>query len=735
MSPPDRTAPDAAAPAEVLGFGLVEPALAPPHPSAQPLDAGGEGAIAGDVLLVASDPSTRDGALAALAIGGLRAHACPGLDEARAAMDERPFGAVVLDLAAERVGGDDRWASIRRLRPRSSAIGASLLVLTDLASDDEVAHAFEAGADDVIEKPYRQGELLARVLGQLRLKRTVEELARRSRDAELLVELTQALASSLELRDILFTVVARIAEVVRVDRVSIVLVREHDDRGFVVVSSDDQKLRDLPIELERYPEIQRVLSDRLPLVIEDAATHPLLAALRDGDGRTPIPFASLAIVPLLFEDRPMGAFFLRSRARASFDAQSLSLCKTVANATAVGLRNARILQSLRDQTQQITFARYEAERRMRALQRFADFFESIDDGVCVMDAEGRLLFANPVAAELTGYSEDDLKGKNLKDILHADDQWKGQAIREGLKERKYPRAVDLRVRRKDGEMRVFSLTYSEVLHEEHAVLLTFRDVTKERLQSIELQETKDFLEHLIDSSVDAIVSADMRGGILLFNRAAERVYGKPAAEMLGTSVERIYPPGIAREIMRLIRTGKGRLENFRTEVVATSGEIVPISLSAAMIQRGERAIGTVGIFTDLRERMRIEQRLAHAQEQLRAQEKQTIVAELAGAAAHELNQPLTSVMGYAELLRRRLESGTPQHHAAEIIVSEAERMAEIVRKIGKITRYETKSYVGAARILDLDRASREEGGHSSSSTPPSSGPASGSSPPRSSRRP
>ena len=110
----------------------------------------------------------------------------------------------------------------------------------------------------------------------------------------------------------------------------------------------------------------------------------------------------------------------------------------------------------------------------------------------------------------------------------------------------------------------------------------------------------------------------------------------------------------------------------------------------------------------------MEQRLEHAQEQLRVQEKQTIVAELAGAAAHELNQPLTSVMGYAELLRRRLEPETPSHHAAEIIVSEAERMAEIVRKIGKITRNETKSYVGTARILDLDRASREEGSGPSS---------------------
>src|SRR5208283_4878081 len=90
--------------------------------------------------------------------------------------------------------------------------------------------------------------------------------------------------------------------------------------------------------------------------------------------------------------------------------------------------------------------------------------------------------------------------------------------------------------------------------------------------------------------------------------------------------------------------------------------------------------------------------------QILAQERQAIVAELAGAAAHELNQPLTSVMAYAELLKRRLEPETGPYSAAEVIFNEAERMAEIVRKIGKITKYETKSYVGRARILDLDRS-------------------------------
>ena len=101
----------------------------------------------------------------------------------------------------------------------------------------------------------------------------------------------------------------------------------------------------------------------------------------------------------------------------------------------------------------------------------------------------------------------------------------------------------------------------------------------------------------------------------------------------------------------------------------------------------------------------MEQKLQHAPEQIIAQERQAAIAELAGAAAHELNQPLTSVLNYATLLKRLLDKTSSAWGAAEVIEAEAERMAEIVRKIGKITKDETKSDVGKQKILDLDKAS------------------------------
>jgi PAS domain S-box-containing protein len=653
----------------------------------------------GPVLVVDDDTVSRHVLIQALANAELPHVAVASGTEALEQIDKVKPSLVLLDLV---MPPPDGYHILRILRARPETRDLPVVVLTALEADEEIARAFEAGADDFVRKPFKPVELVARIREQLRMRGFVEAIAKKEQDARLVLELTQALASNLDFRGILFTVVQRIAEVAKVDRVSIVLVREAGDVGYVVAASDDEQLRDLPIDLSKYPEIQQVLSSREPLVIADIATHPLLEIVRHEGHKS--AFSSLAILPILYEGRPMGVLFLRAKHAITFGDRELALCKTVSNAMAIALRNARVMQSLRDQTQQVTVARFEAERRLRTLQRYADFFESAADGIIVIDADGHLLFSNPRARAITGYTETDLRGRVVGDLFASEDARLAHELRLGFAQGRYPQNVDVRVKRKGGELAILSINFNSVLREEGVVLCTFRDVTAERATEHELQKTKDFLQRIIDSSVDAIVSADTKGRVLLVNPAAERVYDLKSLELVGRDVRVMYPEGVARDIMRLIRAGGGRVEGLRTEILDGKGERVPVSLSAALLYEGETPIGSVGIFTDLRERVRMEQRLAEAQEQILAQERQAIVAELAGAAAHELNQPLTSVMGYAELLKRRLQPDTAAYSASEVIFNEAERMAEIVRKIGKITKYETKSYVGRARILDLDRS-------------------------------
>jgi PAS domain S-box-containing protein len=274
-------------------------------------------------------------------------------------------------------------------------------------------------------------------------------------------------------------------------------------------------------------------------------------------------------------------------------------------------------------------------------------------------------------------------------------------------------AVDLPVRTLAGRSAILSVAGAPLAEDGAVAILSFRDVTAARELAEELRQTKDFLERLIDSSVDAIIAADMSGQVILFNKGAEAICGYAAPDALGKlNVAQLYPQGVAKEVMRKLREpghgGKGRLAVTRQEIVSRDGQRVPVNMTASIVYEGEREVATVGIFTDLRDRMELEQKLSMAEDKLEESERNAVIVALAGTAAHELNQPLTSVMGYAELLKRRLKEDDFAFRPVDIIYREAERMAEIVRKIGRITRYETKSYVGEAKILDLDKASSHE---------------------------
>ncbi len=661
----------------------------------------------GSILVVDDDAVSRRVIDEALRAAGLDCTCVDGGAKALEVLTKTTPSVVLLDLV---MPDPDGYAVLKHLRETPALAEVPVVVLTALDSEDEIQKIFACGADDYVHKPFRPAELVARIRGQMRVRDYVERLSRRERGSQTVLELTQALGSSLDIRNILFTVVQRVADVAHVDRCSIVLVGEAEHLGYVVATSDDEQLRDLPIDLKKYPEIRQVLGNGQTLVIRDAASHPLMEAVRQA--LPTIEFASVALVPIIHENRPMGVIFLRSRRTVPFATHEMALIQTVANAAAIALRNARILQSLRDETRQSTFARVEAERRVQMFQRYADFFESTADGMLVIDEAGSIVLSNPRAREITGYTETDFMSRKFEHFLAKSEGDRAARLARGFRDGIYPQSVDMRVAAGDGSEIVLSFNFSSVLHEDGAALCTFRDVTVERKIAIELRQTKEFLERVIESSVDAIVSADLRGKVLLFNRAASRIFGYRPENVIGRiSVEQLYPKNVAREVMRFIRSpehgGAGRLEDYRVDMLGATGETIPVKLSAALIEENGKVVGSVGVFTDIRERLRMESRLSKAQEELRAKEKQAALAQLAGTAAHELNQPLTSIIGYSELLRRTTDPAAPAAAAANVIIREAERMADIVRKIGKITKYETQSYVGDAKILDLDKASGE----------------------------
>lgn len=584
--------------------------------------------------------------------------------------------------------------------------GVPLLALSaDAAS---VTQAFGHGADDVLRIPFEVGELNARVAGLRHRRERDLDLQRRARDARLLLELTQTLTLNTDARGILRTVVCRLAEVAAVERCSVVLARDDYGLGYVIASNDAPDGLDLPLDLARYPEIQQVLASRHPLLIDDAPRHPLLDSVRDLVSGTRFPY--LALFPIALEQRAFGVLFLRSSEhRGRLDEREQALCETVANATAAALRNAREIQRLREERLAVGHAQLEAERRLQVLEPYADLFVASADGMVVVDLKGRPLYSNPRVMEITGYSAAEVRELKMISIVVTEDHHRLRALGEAFARREYPSKFDLRVRRRDGEVRTLSLSTSAALRDKNAVVITVRDVTTERSTAAELARTQSFLTSLIESSPDAIVAGSHSGAVLLLNSAAERILGWLRADLAADAViDSFFREGHFQEFARRVHgTTERRIAGARSEVIARDGEVIPVLLSAGTLHADGPGAGMVVIFSDQRERLRIEERLARAQSELGRTEQQSMIAELSGAAAHELNQPLTAIHGHAELIRRRGLDDPALTRSAEVILREAGRMADIVRRLGQVSSFETKTYVGSAKILDLERSAPE----------------------------
>ncbi len=226
-------------------------------------------------------------------------------------------------------------------------------------------------------------------------------------------------------------------------------------------------------------------------------------------------------------------------------------------------------------------------------------------------------------------------------------------------------------------------------------------------------EPELLLRKLLDESRDAIMIGDVAGRVRLFNRAAAELCGRAPEEVIGRlGFDDLCPPGVWADLRRRFFSerfgGPGRLHPVQTEILSAGGDRTPVDLSAFAVGDPEEPKWIVCFLRDLRLQLKLEERLAHAQSQLERGSRPVLLAELAGTVAHELNQPLTSIMGYADLLRRHVADDSPDASIIDIITREAERMADIVRKVGRVNRYETKTYVGDSRIVDLEKAVDQE---------------------------
>jgi PAS domain S-box-containing protein len=213
------------------------------------------------------------------------------------------------------------------------------------------------------------------------------------------------------------------------------------------------------------------------------------------------------------------------------------------------------------------------------------------------------------------------------------------------------------------------------------------------------------LEEVFERNPDVILIVLPNGTIQLGNQAARAVLGRTLEDLRSRTLREIVPEDQVDVWSELIRRPMPIPSDLGLSMRDAAGQRVPVELTIlAVATQPERVL----IARDLRAIEALQRELEAARLQISEDKEHLVLVALAGAAAHELNQPLTSVMGYTELLRRRVPDGDSMAEILDIILSESERMAGLVRKIGRVSKFETKSYLLGSRIVDLDRAGEEK---------------------------
>lgn len=357
------------------------------------------------------------------------------------------------------------------------------------------------------------------------------------------------------------------------------------------------------------------------------------------------------------------------------------------------LDGGRLLAILRDIT-----ARRQAEDALRESElRFRKVFEGVATGIAITDLQGRFELSNPAYSRLVGWSAQELHRTDFSRLVHAEDRVANLAEFHRLAAGEIGQfELENRLMRKDGELRwvhkFISALPDETGRPAHLVCLV-TDVTERKRAEEALHELNATLEQrvaertaalqaseerqraILDTVVDAIVTADEHGTIVAANPATERICGWTTAELIGQNLNVLVPAAYREQhdqhLEEYRRTGIARIIGSRREVQAQrkDGGVFPIELAIGKVQR----LGLVTcVIRDLTERKRLEADVLDIGED----ERRRLAAELHDGVCQEL-----AGLGYrvGALLQGREPIGPAP-------AKELENIAEAIFQVAQHTR-------------------------------------------------
>ncbi|SDU07722.1 PAS domain-containing sensor histidine kinase [Desulfobacula phenolica] len=338
----------------------------------------------------------------------------------------------------------------------------------------------------------------------------------------------------------------------------------------------------------------------------------------------------------------------------------------------------------------ITHSVRQEEKLKSSEESYQRLFKHVGCGVFISSREGRFLDVNPALLKMLGYTdkEEFLLLDLARDVyLTPGDRQKYTQIIE-----KTGHVVDyeLKWRRRDGNI-IHILLTSTVRYDANGESLGYEgivvDQTRRKKHEDQIKKAHDFLDKIISCSPNAIMAMDLKGVIRLWNKSAEDIFGFKAAQVVKKmTIQQIFSKKLAKTVMEMMRSenygGKGKLNSYPLNFERDDGELVEGNLSAGIIydEKGNEW-ATVGLFVDLKERLKTERELSAARQHLLQSEKLAAMGRLTSQIAHELNNPLFGIMNTLELMKTEISPQNKRRKLLDMSLSEIERLADMLKKM------------------------------------------------------
>ncbi|MBI5179765.1 MAG: PAS domain S-box protein [Nitrospinae bacterium] len=347
--------------------------------------------------------------------------------------------------------------------------------------------------------------------------------------------------------------------------------------------------------------------------------------------------------------------------------------------TRVAERTAEFIRANRELQEEIQM-RKTAEKGLRdSEEKYRALMDNASDAILLATPEGRLFEANKRALDLFGYTREEMIRLHFTDIRPAGYRDQSVFNFKIVLDTGYLRVPDSEILRKDGTKIPVEMTASLIeLSGQKIAQGIFRDTT-ERKQS---EETLRNLKNAIEQAAEGMIITNAEGIIEYVNPAIEKTSGYSWVELVGES-PRLFKSGrhgleFYRKLWTDIKAGKtwhGEMVNKRK-----NGDLYEEEMTISPIYGDHGKITHfVGIKRAVTEEKLLRQQLLHS-------EKLSAIGTFVSGVAHELNNPLTSIIGFSRLLQKEEGVSPAMHEKLGILTTQAGRAANIVKNLLKFSK-------------------------------------------------